>query len=310
MAIFIEFSFHPEQIIINKKEGSIIMAFLDIYDLGYTPTFEISGREEKTENLNLISNPVASSGNLTGTVTSGGTGVSGATVKVYDINDNPIEHVNTGGNGQFTIPNLPVGSYKVTAIKDGYLLPLTTPITIQLNKTTTVSIALTPDPEASLSVIYGIIRTTVGETPLTHAEVNLYSDTQPEPTLIATASTNDRGQYIFGLIPAGEYYVSASKLGYFPSQTAIIEVGTNEFIGSDISLIADALSNTGTISGFIKELSTGTPIADAGVALYSIVGGVETIVDTTRTNASGKYLFANVNPGSYLIKSTKQQVVV
>ncbi len=286
------------------------MAFKDIYEVGYTPTFEITGREEVTENLNLIPNPSATSGNLTGTVTSGGTGLLGATVKVYDVNDNPIEHVNTGGNGQFTIPNLPVGSYKVTAIKDGYLLPLTTPISIQLNKTTTVSIALTPDPEASLSVIYGIIRTTVGETPLTNATVSLYSNTEPEPILITTASTNDKGQYIFGLIPAGDYYVTATKLGYFPNQTATINVTTNELIGSDISLIADTLANTGTISGFIKELSTGNPIADAGVALYSIVGGVETIIDTTRTNVSGKYLFANVSPGSYLIKSTKQQVVV
>ncbi|MEA4971643.1 hypothetical protein SDC9_100243 [bioreactor metagenome] len=285
------------------------MAFKELYNLGYSPTFEVTGREELTENLNLTLNPMATSGILSGTVTSGGTGLEGATVKVYDVNDNPIEHTNTGGNGQFAIANLPIGSYKVTAIKAGYLLPLTTPITIQQNKTTTVSIVLTQDPDKNLNILFGIIRSTVGETPIESAVVSLYSNS-PEPTLVITAETNDNGQYIFGLIPAGEYYITASKLGYFTNQTAMITLTTNSYVVSDISLIADAVSNTGTISGFIKDLSTGQPIANAGVALYSIVGGSEMVVSSTRTNVSGKYLFANVNPGSYLIKSTKQEEII
>ncbi len=286
------------------------MAYKELYNLGYSSTFDATGREELTENLNLTVNPSASSGILAGTVTSGGIGLDGATVKVYDINDHPIEHVNTGGNGQFTIANLPIGSYKVTAIKNGYLLPLTTPISIQQNKTTNVSIELTLDSEGNLNVLYGIIRTTVDETPLENAVVNLYSNTTQEPTLIINASTNDNGQYIFGLIPAGEYYITASKLGYFSNQTALINLTTKEFVPSDISLITDSLANTGTISGFIKDISTGQAIASAGVALYSVVGGVENVVNITRTNVSGKYLFANVNPGTYLVKSTKQEEVV
>ncbi len=283
------------------------MPFKELYNLGYTENFDITGRQEITKNLELNANPAANSGLLSGTVTSGGSGLAGATVKVFDINDNPVEHTNTGGNGQFTIASLPVGSYKVTAVKNGYLLPLTTPVTIQNNKTTTVNIALTPDPEINLNVVYGIIRSAVGETPLENAVVSLYSNTQPDPTLVIAATTNDKGQYIFGLIPPGEYYVTAAKLGYYTSQSALIELATNEFVPSDISLAADSASNTGTISGFIKDYSTGLPIADAGVALYSVAGSVESVIATTRTNVSGKYLFANVNPGTYLVKSTKQE---
>lgn len=286
------------------------MAFKELYNLGYSPTFDIIGREEITENLNLEVNPTASSGILSGTVVSGGSGLAGATVKVYGVNDNPIEHANTGANGQFVISNLPVGSYKVTAIKNGYLLPLTTPFTIQANKTTTVAITLTADPETNLNVLYGIIRTTVDETPIQNAVVNLYSNTTPDPTLIISALTNDMGQYIFGLIPAGEYYITAVKLGFFRNESALINLTTNEFVSSDISLISDPQANTGTISGFIKDNASGLPISDAGVALYFVSGGAETVVDTTRTNVSGKYLFTNVNPGTYIIKSTKQEVVI
>lgn len=286
------------------------MPYQDLYKLGYTPVFNVTGREEITEDISLANNPMTTTGSLSGTVTSDGSGVQGATVKVYDVNDNPVEHTNTGGNGQFTIANLPVGSYKVTAIKNGYLLSLTIPITIQNLKTTTVTITIIEDPDANLSVVYGIIRTTVGELPLENAVVNLYHNTKPEPTLMTTTYTNDHGQFIFGLIPPGEYYVSASKIGYYSNQSSMIDVASKEFIPSDISLFLDNLSNTGTISGFIKEQSTGLPIADAGVALYEIDNKVEKVIDTTRTNSSGKYLFTNVQQGTYIVKSTKQEEVI
>lgn len=283
------------------------MAFIDIYTVGYSPRFDVVKREELTENLELTPNPVVNSGILKGTVSYDGIGIKGATVKVYDTNNKPIEHTDTGGNGQYTIANLPTGSYKATAIADGYLLPIPISFTIQSNKTTTTDISLSIDPAADLSFIYGIIRSSIGDTLLENATVSLYSDTQPDPTLIITVSTNDKGQYIFGLIPPGDYYVEASKLGYFPSQTSIINVGTRELIDSDITLLSNPLTNTGTVSGFIKDVATDLPIADAGVALYSIVNGTEKIVDITRTNATGMYLFPNVNPGTYLVKSTKQQ---
>jgi hypothetical protein len=290
------------------------MAFIDLYTVGYSPKFDITGREEVTENLNLTVNADTNSGHLAGIVTNlSGTTIQGATVKVYDTNDVPIEHTNTGGNGQYNVANLPTGSYKVTAIYPGYLLPVTVPVTIQANKTSTVNIVLTPDPEAALSVIYGIIRSNLGETPITNASVSIFSDTTPEPTLIGTASTNDKGQYIFGLIPAGDYYITAAKLGFYPNQSSNINVTTKELIDSDITLIADAAANTATISGFITDHSSGLPIRDAGVALYSVTGTapaeVETVIATTRTNVTGKYLFANVLPGKYLVKSTKQEVI-
>ena len=291
------------------------MTFIDLYNVAYSQLVNITGREEVTENLNLTLSPSVNSGSLRGTVTdTSGVPVSGATVKVFDINDNPIEHANTGGNGQYTIANLPAGSYKVTAIETGYFLPSVIPVSIQENKTTNVNIVITPDPEANLSVIYGIIRSDLGSIPLEFANVSLFEETTPEPTLIGSGLTNDRGQYIFGLIPAGNYHISVVKLGFLPNQSATINVTTNELIDSDVTLLADPQSNTGTISGIISEQATGNPVANAGVALYSVTGigpnEVETVIATTRTNVGGRYLFANIGPGTYRVKSNKQEVVV
>lgn len=291
------------------------MAFIDLYNVAYSQPFNITGREEITENLSLIVNPAVNSGILRGLVTNtSAVPISGATVKVYDVNDHPIAHTNTGGNGQYSIANLPAGSYKVTAIDTGYLLPTVVPVSIQENKTTTLNFVLTQDPEANLSVIYGIVRSNLGGTPLDAAVAALYEETTPEPTLIGSGLTNDKGQFIFGLIPAGNYHVSVTKLGYLPNQSNTINVTSNGFIVSDVTLLADPESNTGTISGIITEQSTGNPVANAGVALYSVTGTapneVETVIATTRTNIGGRYLFANVGPGKYLVKSNKQEVVV
>lgn len=291
------------------------MAFVDLYNVGYSQTVDITGRQELTENLALTPNAALNSGSLRGTVTDlGGTPISGAMVKVFDVNNNPIEHTNTGGNGQFNIANLPAGSYRVTAIATGYLLPLSIPVSIQENKTSNVTIVLTPDMEASLSVIYGIIKSNLGGVPIEAATVTLFEETTPEPTLVGSGLTNDRGQYIFGLIPPGDYHISVAKLGFLTNQSATINVTSNTFIVSDVTLIADTQSNTGTISGIITEQSTGNPIANAGVALYSVTGTppneIETVVKITRTNAAGRYLFANVLTGKYRVKSNKQEVII
>ena len=100
------------------------------------------------------------------------------------------------------------------------------------------------------------------------------------------------------------------KLGYYPSQTSIINVTTNEFIRQRRDAGGGrARRIPARVSGFIRDSVTSLPIQDAGVALYQLAGGVETVIDTTRTNVLGMYLFTNVQPGTYLVKSTKQEVV-
>lgn len=91
------------------------MSIVDKYNLKASTQFSIAGTEEVTENLQLTQNTTSSAGIVAGRVTSGGTPVEGATVKIFAVNDNPIAHYVTNPLGQYTIPEVIAGSYKITA---------------------------------------------------------------------------------------------------------------------------------------------------------------------------------------------------
>ncbi|MBD7911904.1 MULTISPECIES: carboxypeptidase-like regulatory domain-containing protein [Clostridium] len=285
------------------------MPFVNLYDIGYSDPFVITGREEKTENLNLTTNEALTTGTLEGQVTSGGTGVAGATVKLFDANNEPFEHTTTDQNGNYSFENVPAGSYSVVAVAPGFLLSNSIPVTIQDDETTTINIPLETNPNANLGTVYGIITSSVGNTPIENATVTLTTVPQPgeTPTTIATATTNDRGQFFFVNIPPDSYIVSASRTGFNPNQSGTLNVAANAFVTSNLILTPNTQNNTGTVSGVITDEDTNQPIANANVALYSITGGTERIIAITQTNISGRYLFANVAPGNYRVKATVQE---
>ncbi len=64
-------------------------------------------------------------------------------------------------------------------------------------------------------------------------------------------------------------------------------------------------ANIGTVSGFATDKSTSQSIANTTVVLYSISNG-ETVIDITKTNAGGLYLFRDILPRTYRVKATVQ----
>src|SRR5580658_9227091 len=82
-------------------------------------------------------------GAITGTVTDpAGAVVSEATVKAVNIATNLQVAARTKTNGSFVIPDLPVGTYRVTVTKDGFKTETHTRILVFGNRTTTVDTTL------------------------------------------------------------------------------------------------------------------------------------------------------------------------
>jgi 5-hydroxyisourate hydrolase-like protein (transthyretin family) len=282
------------------------MPIIDQYNLKASAQFPIVGTEEVTENLQLTASTVSSSGVVTGTVTSGGTPIEGATVKIFDINDNPVAHDLTNPLGKYTIPDVVAGSYKITATKFTYLTPLTIPLTVIAGRPATVNIELTPDPDASKNALFGIIRQAVVLTPIEGAAVTIFQVVGGVQTLALTTSTNSSGQYFAPRLITGDYVVVANKAGYEQNTSAVVTLTGTDVEPLDLNLQVNTAENVGTVSGIITDQATLLPIANALVALYLVAGGVETIVQITKTSAGGRYLFGNVAQGEYIVKAIAQ----
>lgn len=262
---------------------------------------------KEVANLPLQLSPESDSGNVAGRVQRpDGTAIPIATVKLFDSAGNPFEHNNSNNAGNFIFPRVPVGSYFITASEPGFLIPVRIPISVQRNRTTSVTITMQPDPDATTNVIFGIVRIGVGGPPVEDATVELFQVTGTTPIMIGIVSSNTAGQYVFANLPNGEYFVTASKPGFLSEQSAPVTVENREFAPLDINLIVDPDANTGTISGIVTDSTTGQPIANATVALYSVVNNTETVIDITKSNAGGLYLFGDLPTGTYRVKATVQ----
>lgn len=283
------------------------MATIDKYNLQASPNFPISGTEEITENFKLIASTTSEEGVITGTVTSGITPLEGATVKVFDSSDTPIAHAITNSQGKYTISSIIKGSYKVLAVKSGYLTPLVTPVTVTANRPTIVDFNLSVDPDAVLNTLYGIIRAAGTLIPLSGATVNTFQVVGGIQTLISTTLTNSSGQYLSPYLANGDYVIVANKAGYDQTTSGVTSLSGTEIDSLDMTLIANTTTNTGTVSGIITDSSTLLPIANATVALYQVVGSTETLLKLTKANAAGRYLFGSVDASEYIVKAFAQK---
>lgn len=285
------------------------MATIDQYNLKASEQFIISGTEEVTENFQLISSTTAEEGIITGTVTSSldSAPIEGATVKIFNSSDIPVAHAITNPQGQYTIPTVVKGTYKVVAAMNGYLTPLVIPVTVVANRPTTVNITLTPDPNAASNTVYGIIREAGTLIPLSQAIVNTYQVQGTTQTLISTTLTNSTGQYLSPHLADGDYLIIANKAGYDQTTSAVTTLAGAEIASLDMTLYTNAVTNTGTVSGIITDSTTLLPIGSATVALYEIIGTAETLLKLTKTNSAGRYLFGSVEASNYIVKAFSQK---
>jgi hypothetical protein len=94
-------------------------------------------------NLSLIAQQTT--GGITGTVKdSTGADVPAASVKARNLATNLEVSVTTQGNGEYTLPDLPAGTYEVNFAKEGFQTETHTQVLVQSNRVTTVDGDLQP----------------------------------------------------------------------------------------------------------------------------------------------------------------------
>jgi|GEM_PF-5826516 len=218
----------------------------------------------------VLTRPNVSPASLTGTVTSGGSPVDGASVSAQG------QIAITGTDGKYSFATLIAGSTAIRVTKTGFT-------TFQQNVTlvsgaNTLNISLAAAGTASLT---GTVSSASGA--VSGATVSVQGK---------TATTASDGTYTITGLASGATTVAVSKTGFTTaSQTTTLNTGSNTF---NVTLIASS-SGTTTLSGLVT-ISTGGALAGATVSLQG---------KTATTGNDGKYAFSDLVSGPATVSFSK-----
>lgn len=223
---------------------------------------------------------------LTGTVTDAATeaAVNDASVKLDD------KATTTDSDGYYYFSGIAAGTYTLAVTITGYQ-SYQESITI-IEGSNTKNIALTPEGTTT-----GTLRGTVkyGETLLEGVVVELQN--------VGSYTTAEDGVYLFEGVNYGTYTVTAVKTGYNTySSSVTISASTNTHnismsVGNDLPAPEEG---KGHITGYLTDKS-GNPLENVYCALYTLSGRDLFKATVVYTDANGRYVFLNVNPGNYQV---------
>ncbi len=204
------------------------------------------------------------SGTLNGMVTDDDTGdpIEGATVQIG------ARSGTTAADGTYSIANVPVGTYDVTASKTGYTSSTVSDITITDGDTTTQDFTLTP--AAGPGTLTGTITNSATGLPVAGALVEVDGEER---------TTGANGVYTFASIESGTYDVTVTKKGFYPKTVEDVEVTAGGTTTQNI-----AIDPGGTLKGKAnRKGAVGIP----GATVNAKQGGVTK--HTTTTGPTGLY---------------------
>ncbi|MCD4819946.1 MAG: carboxypeptidase regulatory-like domain-containing protein [Candidatus Cloacimonetes bacterium] len=215
-------------------------------------------------------------------------------------NGNPLENalieiqntqfnVYTDFSGNFSIEDIPVGTYTATISITGFI---TINETIEIiNNETTYAVFEMEEETGGNGMIYGGVIDFVSQAFVEGALIEVLG------TNLST-TTSVEGIYSITNVPTGEYSVKCSKVGYDDQTNTNIVVISNEETSSDYILFPEGTTNYGAISGTVTNSSNGEPIPNVVVQVVGLYNSMATAAD-------GTYILAMVPEGTYDVSFTK-----
>ena len=253
----------------NPTAGNV-NAYIDdaaIADNGATQTGTISGNVKDNSSNNLEGATVtANPGGFTGT---------------------------TDSSGNYTISNVLVGTYSVTADAPAFDPSTSTGVSVTNGNTTTANFTLTPTPAPQIGDIEGTVKTTGGSA-ISGATVVISESS-------ASATTAGNGTFGFTNVASGTYTLTASKSGYFDSTEVTVQVSDNETTTVDFVLTAVP---AGSVTEDFETMPSWSSTYNAGwgsAASFSIVSGGQNQLALDAQRSSGG---SSVRVKTYTISSS------
>jgi hypothetical protein len=266
----------------SGSDGSYVLSNVPVGS--QTVTAPASGFEASQATVSVVADQTVTQdffltptvGTITGTVRNATTNqpIAGATVTGAGVT------AITGGNGAYTLNNVPAGAQTLSASADGFN-PASAGVTVIAGQTVSQDFALTPQT----GTVTGVVRDEALD-PIAGATVTLAG---------VNATTGSDGAYVFNNVALGAQTVTASATN-FRVASATVTVIANQTTTQDFTLSR----LTGKIQGRITNATTGQPIANADIDLLPFP------LTFATSDASGNYTMTDVPTGQQVILATAQ----
>lgn len=209
--------------------------------------------------------------------------VSGAQVLILDDPQGQPLFTETSGGGDVLIEALEGGPYLVRAVHD--VQGASKDVLASAGETVTVMLG-------PASAVVGHVRGSDGSTPATFAValISTAPDTAGQTAARQQFDGSAGGYFSFAAVAPGGYVVEAAADGFAVARSQPIVVVTGQ--ESRVSLTLPA---GGQIGGFVRDASTGTPIAGANVQVGYTREATGGPLFTT-TDTEGRFLVQGVDP--------------
>lgn len=217
----------------NMKFTKFFIATLIVATLGMAGCKGPKGDKGEPGEPGAPGTSAVDKGSISGTVkdASSGTPIEGAAVETLPATSTAT----TDSSGAFTISNIPVGVYTVTATKSGYVVFSLAGVGVAAGRTTLVSLVLTPESPSGPGTVSGIVKNAAGSG-IQNAIVSVEGQS-------ATTTTDASGNFTLTGVNPGFVYLYVTK----PAASSYLDGETREGI---------YLSPGGTVTGITITLSS------------------------------------------------------
>ena len=284
---------------------------------------------------NSISGTVYRDDNRSNSLNGGEAGYPEQTVQLLDKDGQVIATTKTDANGNYSFDNLPDGTYSVKVVKDGALTDLeqtedpdgtkdsaSEPIVLNEDNPTkkNVNFGYVPD-----YFIKGTIYRDGNRSGALDTDEKLYEGVtvnlvDADGNVVATTTTDEKGNYSFDKLPAGTYSVKVVQDGPIAGLEQTGDPDAMKDNASEpITLNNDNPSKTDVNFGYVNNNSlSGTVYRDdsrngdqdgtepgySGVTVQ-LLDKDGNVVGTTTTDKDGTYSFSKLPDGTYSVKVVK-----
>lgn len=216
---------------------------------------------------------------------SGGAVIPGASLTLIDVAGGQIGRKVTGGDGSYNLSAPGPGSYFLITRAKGHH-PMASTVTVT-SEPVTLGIVLT-----GLAELFGTVRVAGGHEPVPGAVLTLL-DLRGE--VVAAATSDANGRYHLLDLVGGTYTLAASAAPFQPTARLVTVVESGASV-EDVELFAGRF-----LRGVARGGRERRAVPDARVVLTDPNGN---IVNVTRTDAAGEYVFADVPEGDYTVTAS------